>query len=131
MHSYHIKEFPVPRIEYPLGGSSKKGSHVYFLLQVFWVILSFCQIILLFDIDVVLMSTMVTWCHNSTIWCHNCSIMATMDRKYTLLPFLLLPPSGYSIWGTENWCNDWNGVGPWALVPFKRKMAYWQTKLLY
>ncbi len=27
-----------PQIEYPLGGSSKKGSHVYFLLHVFWVI---------------------------------------------------------------------------------------------
>ncbi len=34
-------EFSVPQIEYPLGGSSKKGSHVYFLLQVFWVILLF------------------------------------------------------------------------------------------
>ncbi len=32
-------------------GSSKKGSHVYFLLQDFWVILLFCQIILLFDIN--------------------------------------------------------------------------------
>ncbi len=41
-------EFSVPQIEYPLGGSSKKCSHVYFLLQVFWVIL-------LFEINVVLM----------------------------------------------------------------------------
>ncbi len=31
-----------------LGGNTKKGSHVYFLLQVFWIIL-------LFDINVVLM----------------------------------------------------------------------------
>ncbi len=37
---------------YPLGGNSKKGSHVYFLLQVYFVIL-------LFDINVVLMPTMV------------------------------------------------------------------------
>ncbi len=48
----------VPRIEYPLGGSSKKGSHVYFLLQVFWVIL-------LFDINVILM--LQSWCPDVTI----------------------------------------------------------------
>ncbi len=41
-------QFSVSQIKYPLGGSSKKGSHVYFLLQVF-------RIILLFDINVVLM----------------------------------------------------------------------------
>ncbi len=49
-------QFSVPQIEYPLWGSSKKGSHIYFLLQVFWVILLFCQIVLLFDINVVLTS---------------------------------------------------------------------------
>ncbi len=49
-------EFSVPQIEYPLGGSTKKGSHVYFMLQVFWVILFFHQIVLLPDINVVLMS---------------------------------------------------------------------------
>ncbi len=49
-------QFSVPQIEYPLGGSCKKGSHVYFLLQVFWVILLFCQVVLLSDINVVLMS---------------------------------------------------------------------------
>ncbi len=43
-----ILQFSVPQIEYTLEGSSKKGSHVYFLLQVFWVIL-------LFDINVVQM----------------------------------------------------------------------------
>ncbi len=32
-------EFSVPQIEYPLGGSSKKGSHVYFLLIVGMVLL--------------------------------------------------------------------------------------------
>ncbi len=32
----------------------QKGSHVYFLLQVFWVILLFCQIELLFDVNVAL-----------------------------------------------------------------------------
>ncbi len=35
------------QIEYPLGGSSKKGSHIYFMLQVF-------RVILLFDINVLL-----------------------------------------------------------------------------
>ncbi len=41
-HSYYIDisyssidlQFSVPQIEYPLGGSSKKGSHVYFRLIV-------------------------------------------------------------------------------------------------
>ncbi len=32
-------EFSVPQIEYPLGGSSKKGSHVYFVLIVAIVLL--------------------------------------------------------------------------------------------
>ncbi len=41
-------QFLVSQIEYPLRDSSKKGSHVYFMLQVFWVIL-------LFDVNVVLM----------------------------------------------------------------------------
>ncbi len=49
-------QFSVPQVEYPLGGSSKKGSHIYFLLQVFCIILLFFQIVVLFDINVVLMS---------------------------------------------------------------------------
>ncbi len=49
-------KFLVPQIEYPPEGSNKNGSHVYFLLQVFWVTLLFCQIVLLSDINVVLMS---------------------------------------------------------------------------
>ncbi len=32
-------QFSVPQIEYPLGGSSKKGSHVNFLLVVVMVLL--------------------------------------------------------------------------------------------
>ncbi len=50
-----IPTFSVPQIEYPLGDSNKTCSAVYFLLHVFWVILLFCQIVLLFDINVVLM----------------------------------------------------------------------------
>ncbi len=34
----HIK-FSVTQIEYPLGGSSKKGNHVYFLMIVAMVLL--------------------------------------------------------------------------------------------
>ncbi len=41
------KQFSVPQIEYPLGGSSQKGSHVYFLLIVAMVLLLWCQIVLL------------------------------------------------------------------------------------
>ncbi len=48
-------QFSVSQIEYPLGGSSKKDGHVYFLMQVFWAILLFCQIVQLFEINVVLM----------------------------------------------------------------------------
>ncbi len=45
-------------------------------------------------------ATMVTWCHNSIIWHHNCSTMASINN-YTWQRFLLLLPSGYSIWDTE------------------------------
>ncbi len=58
-----VEQFSVPRIECPKG-SSKKGSHVYFLLWVFWVILLFCQIVLSFDINVVLM---LSWWPDVTI----------------------------------------------------------------
>ncbi len=53
-------------------GSSKNGSHVYFLLQVFWVILLFCQIVLLFDINVVLM---LPWWPDVTIVQSNVTIV--------------------------------------------------------
>ncbi len=36
------------------------GSHVYSMLQVFWAILLFCQVVLLLDVNVVLMSHMHT-----------------------------------------------------------------------
>ncbi len=53
---HSLFQFSVSQIEYPPGGSSKTGSHVYFLLQDFWEILFFFQIVLLFDRNVVLMS---------------------------------------------------------------------------
>ncbi len=40
---------------------------------------------------------------NSTIWWNNIITQKACNRKYTWLPFLVLHPSGYSIWGTENW----------------------------
>ncbi len=42
-----ITQFSVPRIEYSLGGSIKKDSHVYFLLIVAMVLLLWRQIVLL------------------------------------------------------------------------------------
>ncbi len=58
-------EFSVPQIEYTLGGNKKKCSYVYFLLQVVLVILLFCQIVLLFDINIVLM--LLQWLPDVTI----------------------------------------------------------------
>ncbi len=52
-----LSYFLVPQIEYPLGGSIRKGSHGYFLLQVFCVVL-------LFDINVV---QMLPWWPDVTI----------------------------------------------------------------
>ncbi len=40
-------QFSVPQIEYPLRGSSKTSSHVYFLLIVAMVLLLWCEIVLL------------------------------------------------------------------------------------
>ncbi len=46
-HSKWVTEFAVPQIEYPLGGISKKCSHVYFLLIITMVLLLWRQIVLL------------------------------------------------------------------------------------
>ncbi len=48
---YAVLQFSVPQIEYPLGGSTKKGSHVYFLLIVAMVLLLWRQIVLLWRQD--------------------------------------------------------------------------------
>ncbi len=39
---------------------------------------------------------------NSTIWQNNSIPQNICNRKYTRQSFLLLPPIGYSIWGSEN-----------------------------
>ncbi len=77
-----LLEFSVFWIEYPLGGSSKKGSHVYFLVQVFWVILLFCEIV-----------QMLIWCHNNIIWHHNSSTIATIIRNFLIYLTTLLSKS--------------------------------------
>ncbi len=83
------------QIEYLLGGSSKNGSHVYFLLIVAMVILLWSQIVLLWH-QVIMVGIRTTFIS------HNSITQKTCNRKYTWLPFLILPPSGFSIWGTEN-----------------------------
>ncbi len=66
-----FSQISVPQIEYPLGGSSKKGSHVYFLLIVAMVLLELWhQIVLL-------------WHHSIT--------QKTCNRKYTWLPLCYCP----------------------------------------
>ncbi len=53
--------------------------------------------------------TIVTSCHHgsirTTFISNNSTTQKTCNRKYTWLPFLLLPPSRYSIRGTENFIN--------------------------
>ncbi len=83
-----VLEFQVLQIEYPLGG----GSHVYFLLQDFWVIL-------LFDINVVLK---LPWPDVTILQSDVIIVVPWQLSTVRKLPFLLLPPSGYSIQGTEN-----------------------------
>ncbi len=53
---FRVCSFSVPQIEYPLGGSSEKGSHVNILLIVAMVLLLWCQIVLLWH-----QVTMVAW----------------------------------------------------------------------
>ncbi len=90
-------------LEYPLGGSSKKGSHVYFLLITAMVIPLWHPNVLLWHQVTMIASEQHLY---QTIVQFDKTIVLprkTCNRKYTWLPFLLLPPSGYSIWGTENY----------------------------
>ncbi len=75
-----VYQFSVPQIEYPLGGSSKKGSHVYFLLIVAMVLLLWRQIILLWHQVAIVASEQHLYQNNSIT--HK-----TFNRKYTWLPF--------------------------------------------
>ncbi len=75
--------FIVPRLKYPLGSSSNKDNHVYFLLHVFWLILLYCFVKLYYFVyKCRFHATMVTWYHNSTIWHHYSSTMATIHIYY-------------------------------------------------
>ncbi len=91
--------FTVRYNEFPLGSSTKSGSHVYFLLIVAMVLLLWCQIVLLWH-----QVTIVT--SEQHLWQNKSITQKTCNRKYTWLPFMLVPPSEYSIWGTENWRNN-------------------------
>ncbi len=82
-------EFSVPQIKYPQGGSSKKGSHVYFLLMVAMVLLLWCQIVLHMYCDI---RTFIS--DNSTIWQNNSITQKTCNRKYRWLPFCYCPLVG-------------------------------------
>ncbi len=68
-----LLQFSVPQIEYPLGGSSKKGSDVYFMLIV----------------------AIVTSGHHgsirTTFISNNSITQKTCNRKYTWLPFCCCP----------------------------------------
>ncbi len=92
---YISSEFSVPQVEYPLGGSRKKGSHVYFLLIVAMVLQLWHQIVLL---------------------SHQVTMIASEQHLYQtiVLPrklatgsihdyFFATANSGYSNWSTENW----------------------------
>ncbi len=58
------------------------------------------------------------WSPDGTIVQSEATLIVPWNRKKTWL-LLLLPPSGYSIWGTENWLHFWLfwGGGGW----FSRK----------
>ncbi len=70
------------------------------------VLLLWCQIVLLWHHVTMVASEQHLYKKNSTIWQNNCITQKTCNRKYTWLPLLLLLPSGYYVWGTENckWC---------------------------
>ncbi len=88
-------QFSVPQIEYPQGGSSKKGSDIYFLLIVAMVLLLWCQIVLLWH--QITMVTSEQHLYQTIVLPRKLATGSILDYL-----FLLLPPSGYSIWGTEN-----------------------------
>ncbi len=99
-------QFSVTQIEYPLGGSSTKGSHVYFLLIIVMVLLLWCQIVLLWH--QVTMVAIEQHLYQTIVQFDKIIVFTqkTCNRKYTWLPFLLLSPSEYSIWGTENYTGQ-------------------------
>ncbi len=85
-----ILEFSIPQIEYTLGGTSKMGSHVYFLLIVAMVLLLRRHIVLLCHQDKIFYQTIVQF--DKTI---------TLPRKLatgSIHDYLFCsPPCGYSI----------------------------------
>ncbi len=85
-----LQQFSVPQIQYPPGGSSRKVSHVYFLLIVAMVLLLWHQIVLLWD--QVTMVAREQHLYQTIVLPRKLATGSIFDY-----PFLLLPPSGYSI----------------------------------
>ncbi len=92
-YCWEQQRFSVPRIVYSLGSSSKKGS----LLPV-----GSCHDTTIVMSDCTIVTTGYHGSIRTTFISNNGITQKTCNMKYTWLPFLLLPPSGYSIWGTEN-----------------------------
>ncbi len=91
---FPIMLYNIPQIEYPLGGSSKKGSHVYFLLIVCMVLLLWHQIVLLWH-QVTMVASEQHLYQTIILLLHSMSLtQKTCNRKYKWLPFLLLPLVG-------------------------------------
>ncbi len=92
-------QFSLPQMEYPLGGSSKKGSHVYFLLIVAMVLLLWCQIVLLWH--------QVTMAASSEQHSYQTIVLPRKLATGSIHDFCICycpQGSGYSIWGTMNCC---------------------------
>ncbi len=79
--------FSLPQIEYSLGGSSEKGSHILPVASFLdnTIVWSNCTIVWYKCFSD---ATMVTWCHNSTIWCHNSSTMETQPSTGSIHDYL-------------------------------------------
>ncbi len=100
-------KFSLPQIEYPLGGSSTKGSqsslHPIDSCHGTTVMMSHCTIVTSGHHGSI-RTTFIS--NNSTIWQNNNITLKTCHRKYMWLPFLLLSPIRYSIQVTDNCICD-------------------------
>ncbi len=103
-----LDRFSVPWIEYPPGGSIKTGSYVFLPVARFLgntIVLSNSTIV--WYKCFFLMLPWFFWWHDVTIVQYDITIVVPWQLSTESIQdyLLLLPPIGYSIWGTEN-CND-------------------------
>ncbi len=102
IQSHNKWKFTAPQIEYPLVGSNKKVvmyTSCWYICHCTTIATSDCTIVTS-DHHSSIRTTFIS--NNSTIWQNNSITQKPCNRKYTWLPFLILPPCGHSIWGTEN-----------------------------